>query len=105
MNLIIAKNTRMEIFCVTPEGLRPVKEVGIYGRIAVMKLFKPPGESKHQMFVLTSKYNAMILECQQEGDNIEIITRAHGNVQVLIWKSTATYSVGILLCVCVCSFY
>lgn len=41
LNLIIAKNTRMEIYSVTPEGLRPVKEVGIYGRIAVMKLFRP----------------------------------------------------------------
>jgi hypothetical protein len=25
---------------VTPEGLRPLKEVGIYGKIAVMKLYK-----------------------------------------------------------------
>jgi hypothetical protein len=32
----------MEIYVVTPEGLRPVKEVGIYGRIAVMELFRPP---------------------------------------------------------------
>ena len=42
LNLIIAKNTRVEIYLVTPEGLRPVKEVGIYGRIAVMELFRPP---------------------------------------------------------------
>ena len=26
----------------------------------------------------------MILECEQDGENIEIITRAHGNVQVVI---------------------
>lgn len=32
----------MEIYVVTPEGLRPVKEVGVYGRIAVMELFRPP---------------------------------------------------------------
>ena len=48
MNLIIAKNTRMEIYSVTPEGLRPVKEVGIYGRIAVMKLFRPAVSSDFQ---------------------------------------------------------
>ena len=42
LNLIIAKNTRMEIYVVTPEGLRPVKEIGIYGRIAVIELFRPP---------------------------------------------------------------
>ena len=34
------------------------------------------------MFLLTNKYNAMILECQQNGDNMEIITKAQGNVQV-----------------------
>ena len=42
LNLIIAKNTRLEIYVVTPEGLRPIKEIGIYGRIAVMELFRPP---------------------------------------------------------------
>ena len=41
LNLILAKNTRLEIYMVTPEGLRPVKEVGIYGRISVLELFRP----------------------------------------------------------------
>ena len=34
------------------------------------------------LFLLTSRYNAMILECKQDGNSLEIITRAHGNVQV-----------------------
>lgn len=42
LNLILAKNVRLEIYLVTPEGLRPLKEVGIYGRIAVVKFFRPP---------------------------------------------------------------
>lgn len=42
LNLIIAKNTRLEIYVVTPEGLRPIKEIMIYGRIAVIELFRPP---------------------------------------------------------------
>ena len=42
LNLLIAKNTRLEIYRVTPEGLRPVKEIGIYGRIAVLQLYRPP---------------------------------------------------------------
>ena len=44
--------------------------------------FYHQGETKDLLFLLTSRYNAMILECEQEGENIEIITRAHGNVQV-----------------------
>lgn len=42
LNLILAKNTRLELYLVTPEGLRPLKEVGIYGKIAVLKLFRHP---------------------------------------------------------------
>ena len=41
LNLIIAKNTRLEIHLVTPEGLRPLLDVGIYGKIACMHLFRP----------------------------------------------------------------
>uniref|UniRef100_A0A8C6TMM7 DNA damage-binding protein 1 n=1 Tax=Neogobius melanostomus TaxID=47308 RepID=A0A8C6TMM7_9GOBI len=81
LNLLIAKNTRLEIYVVTAEGLRPVKEVGMYGKIAVMELFRPKGESKDLLFILTSKYNACILEYKQNGESIDIITRAHGNVQ------------------------
>lgn len=40
------------------------------------------GESKDLLFILTSKYNACILEYKQTGESIDIITRAHGNVQV-----------------------
>ncbi|XP_063400808.1 DNA damage-binding protein 1-like [Mytilus trossulus] len=96
LNLIIARNTRMEIYVVTPEGLRPIKEVGINGRIDVMELFRPPGESKDVMFILTSRYNAMILECQQDGENIDIITRAHGNVQDRIGRPSETGIIGIV---------
>lgn len=41
LNLILAKNNRLEIYLVTPEGLRPLKEVGLYGKVAVMKFFRP----------------------------------------------------------------
>ncbi|XP_064634746.1 DNA damage-binding protein 1-like [Lineus longissimus] len=102
LNLIIAKNTRMEIFEVTPEGLRPIKEVGIYGKIAVLELFRPPGEEKDLLFLLTARYNAMILECHTEGDNIEIITRAHGNVQDRIGRPSETGIIGIIDPQCRC---
>lgn len=42
LNILIAKNTRLEMYVVTPEGLRPVKEIGIYGRIEVLHLYRPP---------------------------------------------------------------
>ncbi|XP_054626548.1 DNA damage-binding protein 1 isoform X1 [Dunckerocampus dactyliophorus] len=96
LNLLIAKNTRLEIYVVTAEGLRPVKEVGMYGKIAVMELFRPKGENKDLLFILTSKYNACILEYKQNGESIDIITRAHGNVQDRIGRPSETGIIGIV---------
>lgn len=60
----------------------------VWGRSLPPPLTAPPralpsqGESKDLLFILTAKYNACILEYKQNGDSIDIITRAHGNVQV-----------------------
>lgn len=88
LNLIVAKDTRLEIYLVTPEGLRPIKEIGLYGKVAVMKLFRPQNDVKDSLFIITVRYNAMILECESQpgSDNIEIITKAHGNVADKIGK-------------------
>lgn len=90
LNLIVAKNSRLEIYVVTPEGLRPVKEVGIYGKIAVMKLFRPADETKDLLFILTHRYDAMILECKKTHDDIKIVTKAHGNVADRVGKPAET---------------
>lgn len=96
LNLLIAKSSRLEIFLVTAEGLRPVKEVNVYGRIMTMKLFKPPGSDKDQLFFLTMKYNAAILECRKVGEDIEILTRAHGNVADQISRPSGTGMIALV---------
>lgn len=40
--------------------------------------------------MLTHRYNAMILECQSNGEDIEIITKAHGNVADRVGKPAET---------------
>ncbi|XP_055682450.1 DNA damage-binding protein 1 [Lutzomyia longipalpis] len=91
LNLIVAKNSRLEIYLVTPEGLRPVKEIGIYGKIAVMKLYRPANETKDLIFILTCRYDAMILECRTSGQGeLEILTKAHGNVADRVGKPAET---------------
>ena len=60
LNLIIAKNTRLEIYAVTPEGLHPIKEIGIYGRISVLELFRPP-VSVHILIVVHNLYRVFHL--------------------------------------------
>nr|CAD7595538.1 unnamed protein product [Timema genevievae] len=96
LNLILAKNSRIEIHLVTPEGLRPLKEVGLYGKVSVMKFFRSPHETKDLLFIVTSRYNAMILECVGEADNLEIITKAHGNVADRIGKPSETGIIAVI---------
>ncbi|KAF5292358.1 hypothetical protein FQA39_LY03392 [Lamprigera yunnana] len=96
LNLIVAKNTRLEIYLVTPEGLRPIKEVGLYGKVAVMKLFRPQHEKKDYLFIVTMRYNAMILECVSYGESLEIVTKAHGNIADRIGKPSDTGIIAII---------
>ncbi|KAB0803831.1 hypothetical protein PPYR_00801 [Photinus pyralis] len=96
LNLIVAKNSRLEIYLVTPEGLRPIKEVGLYGKVAVMKLYRPQQENKDYLFIVTMRYHAMILECVSDDDNLEIITKAHGNVADRIGKPSDTGIIAVI---------
>lgn len=82
INLITAKLSRIEISKVTPAGLRPVQEIGVYGRIDALRLFRPPGTNKDLLFMLTSKYHVAILEAIEgsQPDTIDIITRRSGNI-------------------------
>ena len=47
-------------------------------------------EQKDLIFILTHRYNAMILECKYNNDEIEIVTRAHGNVADRVGKPAET---------------
>ncbi|CAH3044667.1 unnamed protein product [Porites lobata] len=94
LNLIIAKNTRLEIHVVTPEGLRPHLDIGIYGRISVMELFRPANEPQDLLFILTARYRVFILSYKPEtGD---IVTRACGDVQDRIGRPSDTGLIGII---------
>lgn len=61
LNLLVAKVSRLEMYLVTPEGLRPMKEVGLYGRVAKMKMFRPP----------VSNYLSICIECSQNTKSME----------------------------------
>eukprot|EP00794_Sanderia_malayensis_P018107 gene18107-19916_t len=94
LNLIVAKNTRLEIHLVTPEGLKPMLDIGMHGRIAVMKLFRPFGEKKDLLFILTERYNVAILGYNAETSNI--VTRAYGDVKDRIGRPPETGMIAII---------
>eukprot|EP00736_Rhodelphis_marinus_P012711 Rmarinus@m.8546 len=78
LNLLVGRCTRIGLYRITSNGLEVIYDVGIYGRISVMKLFRPPGENKDILFLSTERCKICILEWD-EGKN-EIITRANGDL-------------------------
>lgn len=54
--------------------------------ISLFPLILPQNEKKDLLFILTTRYCAMILECVGDGEQLEILTRAHGNVADKIGK-------------------
>lgn len=80
--MILDKLIRLEVYLVTPEGLRSLKEITIHGRIQIMKKFRMPNEHKDYLFILTSKHNVLILEIKRDTDrgDFEVTTLAHGMI-------------------------
>nr|CAB3236585.1 DNA damage-binding protein 1 [Phallusia mammillata] len=97
LNLLITKNSRLEIFTVSAEGLKPVKELNIYGKIAIAKLFRPEGEKKDLLFILTEPYHGSILSYKTKDDgNCEIVTKASGDLCDPVGRPPETGVIGII---------
>jgi len=79
LNLIIAKWTRIEIFTVNNEGLSPLHDVPLFGRVASMELFRAPGEQQDSLFILTEKHQFCLLS--YDTTKKAILTRANGDLQ------------------------
>uniref|UniRef100_A0A2P2KL79 Uncharacterized protein MANES_06G061000 n=3 Tax=Rhizophora mucronata TaxID=61149 RepID=A0A2P2KL79_RHIMU len=94
LNLIIAKCTRIEIHLLTPQGLQPMLDVPIYGRIATLELFRPHGEAQDFLFIATERYKFCVL--QWDADTSELITRAMGDVSDRIGRPTDNGQIGII---------
>lgn len=78
-NLIVAKNTHFEIYVISSEGLKLIKDVCIYGRIHILKCFRLSNMNKDILFIFTDKYYGMILDCRKiNNDQYEILTKCHG---------------------------
>ncbi|KAE8688032.1 DNA damage-binding protein 1 [Hibiscus syriacus] len=94
LNLIVAKCTRIEISLLTQQGLQPMLDVPIYGRIATLELFRPHGETQDFLFISTERYKLCVL--QWDAETSELITRAMGDVSDRIGRPTDNGQIGII---------
>ncbi|PHT38891.1 DNA damage-binding protein 1, partial [Capsicum baccatum] len=88
------KCTRIEIHLLTPQGLQPMLDVPIYGRIATLELFRPHGETQDLLFIATERYKFCVLQWDAEAS--EVITRAMGDVSDRIGRPTDNGQIGII---------
>ncbi|KXS13000.1 hypothetical protein M427DRAFT_100883 [Gonapodya prolifera JEL478] len=63
LNLLVAKGSRMEVYeCAgAGDGIRLVHAANVFGRIAVMELFRPQSRSTDLLFLSTERYQYCVL--------------------------------------------
>ena len=89
INLVVIKCTRLEVHKLTPdEGLAPVLDVGVYGRVAAMEVYRPAGEQQDLIFLTTERFQFCVLRYNATRRVIE--TMAHGDVRNRIGRVTDT---------------
>ncbi|KAK5580443.1 hypothetical protein RB653_000460 [Dictyostelium firmibasis] len=93
-NLIISKCTKIEIFLMDQDGLKPMFDVNIYGRISVLKLFSVAGSKQDYLFISTESFKFCILAYDYEKK--EIVTKASGNAEDTIGRPTEAGQLGII---------
>uniref|UniRef100_A0A3Q0KTB3 DNA damage-binding protein 1 n=1 Tax=Schistosoma mansoni TaxID=6183 RepID=A0A3Q0KTB3_SCHMA len=81
LNLLICKNTYVEVFEVTCEGLKLVRDVPINAKIVAASLFRRKDRETDSLFLLTHKAGVAIIECVRNNDSVEFVTVASGSVE------------------------
>ena len=94
LNLILAKNSKIEIHMVTPEGLRHYMDLNINGCVTCMQSFRPKGEDLDVVFVLTRRYHVFII--QYKPATKELVTRTYGDIEDSTGKPTDIGAIGIV---------
>ena len=94
LNLILAKNSKIEIHTISPEGLRHYMDLNINGCVTCMQSFRPKGEDQDVVFVLTRRYHVFII--QYKPATKELITRTYGDIEDSTGKPTDIGAIGIV---------
>ncbi|KAI8994749.1 CPSF A subunit region-domain-containing protein [Pilobolus umbonatus] len=75
-DLVLGKGTRIEIYTITPDGLKSIIEFSIHGTIIALKLYKPRNRDRASLFIITSRHKYCVLSYH----NSQIITEASGDI-------------------------
>uniref|UniRef100_A0A8R1I6P7 DNA damage-binding protein 1 n=1 Tax=Caenorhabditis japonica TaxID=281687 RepID=A0A8R1I6P7_CAEJA len=84
VNLIVARGNRIDVQLVSPEGLKNVCEIPIYGTIATIALVKGKRDERHSLVVVTDKMHMAIL-AYRDG---KVVTRVAGSIADTTGRTT-----------------
>jgi DNA damage-binding protein 1 len=77
-SLVLSKGTRIEVYEVTEQGLQPILDVPIYGRIGAMEKFRPNPEGLDLIFISTERFKFCVLGIDPERK--VFVTKSHGDL-------------------------
>lgn len=71
LNLILSKGTRIEIFGIGDDNIQAQYDVGLYGRISTMFLFRAKHEKQDSLWLSTERFKFCILYYDAEKGEIK----------------------------------
>ncbi|VDN97031.1 unnamed protein product [Rodentolepis nana] len=74
LNLILIKNSYIEIYDITSEGLRVVRDIPLNGTILTALLFRRRNRKYDSLCIVTLRADLIILECVPSKDSIDFVT-------------------------------
>lgn len=97
LNLIICKNSLIEIYRVTSEGLKFLKQITIWGVVETLNMYRNKYEKKDNLLVTTAKYDVMVLSFDLNSNGfLEVITKSLGSVKDPIPRQSATHMITVV---------
>ncbi|CAF0930077.1 unnamed protein product [Brachionus calyciflorus] len=97
LNLIICKNSLIEIYKATAEGLKFLKQIAIWGVVDTLNTYRGKHDKKDNLLVITAKYDIIVLTCEMnQNGTLEVVTKSHGCVKDTIPRQSSTHMITIV---------
>jgi DNA damage-binding protein 1 len=87
-NLILARGNHLEIQTLKEDGLAPILDVALFGKITSLDFYRPVNSNQDVLFILTEKKHYSVIG--YDSLNKKLVTRALGNVKDRVGRDIET---------------
>ena len=93
-NLILARGNHLEIQTLREDGLAPILDVALFGKITSLDFYRPVNSSQDVLFILTEKKHYSVIG--YDSLSKKLVTRALGNVKDRVGRDIETGQRGFI---------